>query len=89
MIKDIFELAKEEKEKKISLTLAIRDICQKDKWRNKIAGALYSAVYGYEEDHHLFTTGAYEPKETLDRFCKEVFGASFQDVVDAYDKYLG
>ena len=88
-MKNIFELAKEENEKRLINQTAIQETFRNDKWRNKIAGALYSAAYGDADDFRYFTTGVYPANEILNRFCDEVFGVCFQDVMDAYDKYLG
>lgn len=82
-MEDIFTLAKIERDKKIERELCIKWQCERDRYKQRIAGFLYEATYkGYGGE-------TFAHNEILDNFCDYLFGASFQEVIDAYDKYSG
>jgi len=84
---DIFTLAQEEKQKAITRKLAVREICGRDKTRCFIAGELYEATYP-EKSLWFFTGEERTDRQILDAFCESVFGASYQETMEAYDKFL-
>lgn len=89
-MKDIFELSQEEKCKVIERKLALKYLFRRDKTRNFIAGNLYDAVYDDNRGLSEFLTGKETPpEEVLNIFCQIIFGASYQEVLKAYDDYLG
>jgi len=86
---DIFQLAEVERIKKIKKELTLREIMRHDRTRNFIGGCLYTAAYGDENDYKYFTEGnRYAGENLLERFCQGIFGASLEEVLNSYDKYL-
>ena len=93
-MKDIFELAKDEKEAseyRISQVLtAAKGEHPSRTVKAFIASKLYEATYSDKWGLREFTTrqGA-SLSEILDEFCVEVFGATYEEVLKAWDKFLG
>lgn len=89
MIKDIFALFAEEKE--LSKQRIANALCEGiptsgyDRiTRSIIADGLYHALY--DGRHYQDVTSK---DDVLETFCWNIFHASFEEVIKAWDKYLG
>lgn len=89
-MKNIFELAEEEKESRnyrINRALCIGVPRGIDKFtRCAIAQELYNAKWD-GNDYHEANNMTYG--QILENFCWNVFGASLEEVLIAWDRYLG
>jgi len=82
----IIQQEKERKENRISRALH-GDTGIQSSMQKEIAGWLYEVRY---DNHDYETDRGYPTKEeVLDNFCWEVFGCNFEEVMVAYDKFLG
>jgi len=89
-MKNIFELAKEEKEaSEYRISQVFNGGCprgSKLEVRAFIADRLYHAKWdGKPHDEAIEMPLA----DILEDFCWDIFGASFEEVIKAWDKYLG
>jgi len=93
-MKDIFELAKDEKEAseyRISQALS----AAKGEYPSRtvkafIAEKLYEAAYSDKRGWREFTTGQTASLNgIMDEFCEIVFGATYEEVLKAWDRFLG
>lgn len=88
-MKDIFELAKEDRELSDSrITNALCDGIPQSGYdritRSIIADALYHARYNGRHYQDIPSKD-----DILETFCWRVFGATFDEVLKAWDKFLG
>lgn len=89
-MKDIFELAQEEKEaSQYRLNRVLCGGCPRGSTvevRAFIADRLYHAKWDGKPHNEALE---YPLSQILEDFCYDVFGATFSEVLKAWDKYLG
>ena len=89
-MKDIFELAKEEKEVLAYRQAELGILFSKDHTRAFVANNLYQATYSDKWGLREFTTGkGASLEEIIDEFCEITFGTTYEEVLKAWDNYLG
>ena len=89
-MKNIFELAQEQKAKALQDEVALIFTFNRDRTRSFIAANLYEAAYGDKRALSEFTNGeTIDPATILDKFCEITFGVSCEAVLKAYGKFLG